>query len=215
MAGWSRSEDILVLIQESGLEPPAYAACFGDVTPAALHEKGIEGAAALHDLVESIQKSGLEPQAYVAQFRRNSGLSSRKSEGMEYMYLVPLRYMFTVLDGLDPYTGVSKGHLASGCLLIQGTVQRNPRTPLFVGLEECFRQAADGSGAAVTVGFDRQIADCQQAKPQIPSQQLLQRGELEPENKRHKNWDGGGLAAKREGKNDKAPKGGGKGADPG
>ena len=110
---------------------------------------------------------------------------------MKYMYLVPLRYMFTVMDGLDPYTGVSKGHLASGCLLIQGTVQRNPRTPLFEGLEEYIRHAADCSGAAVTVGFDRQIAGRQQAKSQIPSQQLLQRGELEPENKRHKNCDGG------------------------
>ena len=134
---------------------------------------------------------------------------------MKYTYLDPLRYMFTVKDKLVPYTGVSKGHLASGYPPIQGTVQGNPRTPSIVGLEEHLRQAADCSGAAVTIGFDRQIADCQQAKPQIPSQELLQRGELEPENKRHKNWDGGGLAAIRDGKNDKAPKGGGKGADPG
>ena len=179
------------------------------------HEKVFEGPAALHDLLVSIQKSGLEPPAYVAQFMRNSGLSSRSSDGIEYTYLIHLRYMFTVRDRLNSYAGASKGHLARRCLQIQRAVQRNPRTPVFEGLEEYIRPAADCSGAASTPVFDRQIADRQKTESQILKQRLLQREELEHDNKRHKNWDGGGRAAKGDGRNDKAPKGGGKGADPG
>ena len=72
------------------------------------------------------------------------------------------------------------------------------------------------SGAAFTPGFDRHIAERQKTESQILKQHRLPREELEHENKHRKNWDGGGRgASKGEGKNDKAPKGAGKGVDPG
>ena len=84
------------------------------------------------------------------------------------------------------------------------------------------------SAAALTPVFDRHYAKCPETESQILKRHLLQREEPEHENKavvkdaqavknkHRKNWDGDGRGEpKGEGKNDKAPKGAGKGVDPG
>ena len=168
-----------------------------------LNLRVFEGPSALEDLLGSIQRSGLEPPAYTASFLRNAGLGARSPVGIEYSYLIHLLYLFMVTDRLNPRASAAMEHLARRCLQIQRAAQRNPRTPDFDGLEEFMRHAADSAGVAHSPGFDKHISERQKAESQILKQHRLQREELDHDSKNKKNH-----------KNDKAPKGGGKGDDP-
>ena len=184
----------------------AMAAC---PLPATFPDASVfEGPSALQDLLVAMERSGLEPQAYTAQFLRNSGLSPKSSVGIEVSYAVHTIYLFMVHDRLNPYASSAMEHIARRVLQIQRATQRNPRGPDFDGLEEYMRHTGDHTGAAVSLGFDKHVAERQKTESLILKQHRLQREELEHDDKRKKNR----VAAEgHKEKNDKAPKGCGKG----
>ena len=185
----------------------AMAAC---PLPAVLPDATVfEGPSALQDLLATLQKSGLEPQAYTAQLLRNSGLSPKSSIGIELSYAIHTIYLYMVQDRLNPYCSSAMEHVARRILQIQRGTQRNPRAPEFDGLEEYMRHTGDQTGGVVSPGFDKHVAERQKTESLILKQHRLQREELDHDEKRKKNRPDGQKGGGD--KNDKAPKGGGKG----
>ena len=103
-------------------------------------------------------------------------------------------------DQYDLYNSASGEFLARWILMTQAAVRKNPRAPDFTGLDYYLAHGYDESGGALTSQFAKYIADEKRNEAMVLKQNRLWSEEQEAD------------AKKRNQKDKKGEKGGGRGA---
>ena len=95
-------------------------------------------------------------------------------------------------DQVDFFGLAAAEYLARWALMIQQATHKNPKAPVFIGLDHYLSHTFDETGGVVTSDFSQFIASEQRAKAQVLKQQRLWAEEQEKDDDRRTKGGGGG-----------------------
>ena len=95
-------------------------------------------------------------------------------------------------DQVDLFGPAAAEYLARWALMIQQATRKNPKAPVFTGLDHYLSHTFDETGGVVTSDFSQFIASEQRAEAQVLKQQRLWAEEQEKDDDRRSKGGGGG-----------------------
>ena len=149
-----------------------------------------EGNAAATEVAEALASSGLEPAAWVEQFIAMSELGAKSSQAIELRWTVHALHLLGSADRLNLRRITAAEHLARRVLQIQRAVRKDPRSPLFEGLDAYSRHLLGFLQPMRVPEFDKVVTEAQKVDALIMNQDCFMREETAASRKRERDTGG-------------------------
>jgi len=150
------------------------------------------GARATRELLDSVAADGFELGSFHAAWVQRCGASPHAAVVHEHRVGFDYLQLFMSYDQCDLTNLAGVEALSRRLLIIEKAIRRNPKAPDFSGTEMFTASTFDESGGAVVSGFDKYMAQEQQAQAVILKQNRLWAEERESEKKKQSGRGGGG-----------------------
>ena len=168
------------------------------------------GPKAIKELLTGVMKSGQELSTYDLFWKSRSGIARNSAIAITHQNIFGVLFLLQSCDQVDLFGLAAAEYLARWALMIQQATRKNPKAPVFTGLDHYLSHTFDETGGVVTSDFSQFIASEQRAEAQVLKQQRLWAEEQEKDDdRRTKGGVGGGGGGHDTNKKKKNNSGGG------
>ena len=150
------------------------------------------GTRATRELLDSVAAGGYELGSFHAAWVQRCGASQSAAVVHEHRIGFDYLQLFMSYDQCDLTNLAGIEALSRRLLIIEKAIRRNPKAPDFSGSEMFTASTFDESGGVVVSGFDKYMAQEQQAQAVILKQNCLWAEERDTEKKKQHGRGGGG-----------------------
>ena len=137
-------------------------------------------------------KSGQELSTYDLFWKSRSGIARNSAIAITRQNIFGVLFLLQSCDQVDLFGLAAAEYLARWALMIQLATRKNPKAPVFTGLDHYLSHTFDETGGVVTSDFSQFIASEQRAEAQVLKQQRLWAEEQEKDDDRRTKGGGGG-----------------------